>query len=166
MIQQETPEKNALRQRLGAALLNVRSEDVIAVAEAIAERYQVRHKRMPKSGLGMMRFRESVMAQAFNLGEVPMSSAHIELVDTSGHVHEGGSVILRDHEVLAIAIAVCDAVLAGGLDEDGAVQQLVDEGLKVTSEDAKLRRAMLERSRVSFALMNQDDLEGVDEDHD
>jgi alpha-D-ribose 1-methylphosphonate 5-triphosphate synthase subunit PhnG len=158
MIQpQHSPSVQGLsRPSWAAALLNVQPDDVIYLAEAIADLFEVRHKRVPKSGLGMMRLRDSVMAQAFNIGEVPMSTAHVELIDTSGKVYEGAANILRDHEALAVAIAICDAALAGGLDLDGKVQRLVDRGLDTMADDSRLRRAMLERSRVSFALMNQD----------
>lgn len=162
--QKSSSEQGLSRTRWAAALLNVQPDEVICLAEAIAERFGVRHKRVPKSGLGMMRLRDSVMAQAFNIGEVPMSTAHVELIDPSGKVHEGGASILRDHEALAVAIAVCDAVLAGGLDQDGQVQQLIDQGLSTMADDSRLRRAMLDRSRVSFALMNQDTPAGNDDD--
>lgn len=148
------------------AMLNVQADSVIDLAEVLAGRYEVRHKRVPKSGLGMMRLRDSVMAQAFNVGEVPMSAAHVELIDPSGKAHEGGASILRDHEALAVAIAVCDAALAGGLDQDGQVQRLVEQGLKVMADEACLRQAMLERSRVSFALMSQDTSAEHGEDND
>lgn len=166
MSVQEPIEMQTMRHRMGAALLNVDVDEVIAVAEAIAERYEIRHKRVPKSGLGMMRLRDSVMAQAFNLGEVPMSTAHVELTDDAGQVYEGGAAILRDHEALAVAIAVCDALLAGGLDHDARVKELVEQGTGRINDEARLRQAMLDRSRVSFSLMNQDAREEGEASHD
>lgn len=117
-------------------------------------------KRVPKSGLAMMRLRDSVQSQAFNLGEIPLSSAHVVFNGPNGTEHEGGCQIMRDHEALAVAIAVCDGVLAAEVEGTSEVASLVCEGAAVSREDAAVRRGMRERSRVSFALMNQQDESG------
>ncbi|MEM6458446.1 MAG: phosphonate C-P lyase system protein PhnG [Planctomycetota bacterium] len=148
------------RSRWAAALLRVEESRVIALAEVLAERHRVRMKRVPKSGLAMMRLRESVQNQAFNLGEIPLSSAHVVFTGPDGTEHEGGCQIMRDHEALAVAIAVCDGVLAAAVRGAAEVAALVREGLAVARNDAAVRRGMRERSRVSFALMNQEDESG------
>lgn len=148
------------RSQWAIALLHVDEAAVLGLAEALASRYDVRFKRVPKSGLGMMRMRDSVMRQAFNLGEVPMSSAHVEVIPPSGQAAEGAASILRDHEALAIAIAICDAVLSGGLDTTGDAERLVRQGLSAIDQESRVRQAMLDRSRVSFSLMNQESTEG------
>ncbi|MBB6431369.1 phosphonate C-P lyase system protein PhnG [Algisphaera agarilytica] len=148
------------RSRWAAALLRVEESRVIALAETLAERHGVRMKRVPKSGLAMMRLRDSVQSQAFNLGEIPLSSAHVVFNGPNGTEHEGGCQIMRDHEALAVAIAVCDGVLAAEVEGTSEVASLVCEGAAVSREDAAVRRGMRERSRVSFALMNQQDESG------
>ncbi|MEM1447053.1 MAG: phosphonate C-P lyase system protein PhnG [Planctomycetota bacterium] len=148
------------RSRWAAALLRVEESRVIALAETLAERYGVRMKRVPKSGLAMMRLRDSVQSQAFNLGEIPLSSAQVVFNGPNGVEHEGGGQIMRDHEALAVAIAVCDGVLAAEVEGAGEVAALVREGWAASRDDAAVRRGMRERSRVSFALMNQEDGHG------
>ncbi|MEM9418133.1 MAG: phosphonate C-P lyase system protein PhnG [Planctomycetota bacterium] len=148
------------RSRWAAALLRVEEPRVIDLAETLAERHGVRIKRVPKSGLAMMRLRDSVQNQAFNLGEIPLSSAHVVLNGPDGTEHEGGCQIMRDHEALAVAIAVCDGVLAAQVEGASDVAALVRDGVAASHDDAAVRRGMRERSRVSFALMNQEDDSG------
>ncbi|MEM1107095.1 MAG: phosphonate C-P lyase system protein PhnG [Planctomycetota bacterium] len=143
-----------------SALLRVEESRVIALAETLAERHGVRMKRVPKSGLAMMRLRDSVQNQAFNLGEIPLSSAHVVFNGPNGTEHEGGCQIMSDHEALAVAIAVCDGVLAAQVEGASEVAALVREGVGASHDDASVRRGMRKRSRVSFALMNQEDESG------
>ncbi|MEM6853073.1 MAG: phosphonate C-P lyase system protein PhnG [Planctomycetota bacterium] len=151
------------RSRWAAALMRVEASRAIALAETLAERHGVRMKRVPKSGLAMMRLRDSVQNQAFNLGEVPLSSAHVVFNGPDGIEHEGGCQIMRDHEALAVAIAVCDGVLAARVEGASEVAALVREGVSASRDEAAMRRGMRERSRVSFALMNQEDGAGDSE---
>lgn len=139
-----------------AALLRVDEQEVIDVAERLAEQHQVRLQRVPKAGLAMMRLRDSVQGQAFNLGEIPLSQAHVQVSDVQGNAHEGAAQIMRDHEALAVAMAVCDAILAARLDGWREAYALVERGTQAIESESRVRRTMLERSRVSFSLMNQD----------
>lgn len=157
-----TPESPVARSEWAAALLRIEEERVIGLAERLAERYAVRLKRVPKAGLAMMRLRDSVQGQAFNLGELPLSSAHVVFTDKDGNEHEGGSQITRDHEALAVAVAVCDAVMASGVEGCGEVSALIREGSEAVRQESRIRRSMLERSRVSFSLMNQEALPQAD----
>lgn len=143
-----------------AALQQIDAAEVIRLAEGLADQHEIRLKRLPKAGLAMMRARDSVRGQAFNLGELPMSRAHVEITDSYGATHEGGAHVMQDHEALAVAIAVCDAVLASRLHGWSGVDELVKRGAERIRRQSRVRRAMLERTRVSFSLMNQDDSQG------
>ncbi|MEM9882394.1 MAG: phosphonate C-P lyase system protein PhnG [Planctomycetota bacterium] len=160
LLPDPTTEEPVERSRWAVALLRVEESRVIALAETLAEQHAVRMKRVPKAGLAMMRLRDSVKSQAFNLGEIPLSSAHVVFTDPHGTEHEGGCQIMRDHEGLAVAIAVCDGVLAAGVKGAAEVLALVREGLASLRNETAVRRGMRERSRVSFALMSQEDGSG------
>lgn len=155
MVDSNTPVLD--RSQWAAALLKVPAEDVVSLAESLTKRYSAAYQTVPQAGLGLMGFRDSVMGEPFYLGEIPLSVAQVRLTDEEGQAHGGAAQVMADDAGLASAIAVCDAVLAAELPGCEQVRVLVEQGGGQNANDAKVRRAMLDRTRVSFSLMNHAD---------
>jgi len=149
------------RGKLGAALRLVDRDRVVRLGEELASRHSARLRSVPKAGLVMLPVRDAVLGEAFNLGEVPLSSAEIEIdVENEDRPVRGGALIMNDDAPLASAIAVCDAVAAHRLAGHDRVQALFNEGWAEHVRTQRMRRQMLDASRVDFALLNDTDVGG------
>lgn len=138
------------------ALLRVPAEQVIALADTLVEQFKLTHVAIPRNGLMLMRMQESVFSEDYYLGELPVSSAWIALTDREGQQVQGAAQIMDDREELAVAMAVCDAVLSNRLQGWRAVAELVDQGAELIAEERHIRKAMLARTRVDFSLVSED----------
>lgn len=144
------------RSQWARALLSVVTEDVMSAAEAITAGCALTHRAIPRSGLMLMRMTESVFNEDYYLGELPISSAWVELTDTSGRKAEGSAQIMDDRQELALAIAVCDAALANRMAGWEGVAALVRKGMDLIEQEHRVRRAMLAKTRVDFAIVSED----------
>jgi phosphonate C-P lyase system protein PhnG len=151
----------ACRGRWAAALLGVDRCRVLEVAGRLSKTLRVQFRRVPVAGLAMTRIRDTVFNQAFNLGEIPLSTVHVRLSAPNGQSGEGGASLMRDDLELAEAAAIIDGVLAHRLEGAAEAARLVQEGLDRLKQREVQRRSMLERTRVSFAHLNQEDESGV-----
>jgi len=151
------------RSHWGVALMRVERNRVMELATQLAQPFSVQHMQLPSSGLGMLRLHDSAANEAFNLGEVPISSAHVELSTQSGEPFRGGAALMTDDEELAVAVAIIDAVAArhcqaggggGGVESEEAFR-LIARGLSQLNAEEKQRGEILRRSRVDFSLLNQ-----------
>jgi alpha-D-ribose 1-methylphosphonate 5-triphosphate synthase subunit PhnG len=152
-----TPSAPALpdRAQWGAALASQPRDAVCALGDRLGRQYAVEHQEVPTAGLAMMPVRDAVLNERFNLGEVPLSRAHVRLGPPHREPVFGGSAVLADDPELAVAIAVCDAVLAHDLDGADEVAALVVAGAAAARQRAAERAQMQQRSKVAFALLSQ-----------
>lgn len=132
----------------------VATDEVCGLAETITKTWQLRYKSLPQSGLGMMKLRDGAMNEPFYLGEIPVSSAWVELTLPDGVVVEGAAQVMTDNQDLAEAIAVCDAILANELPEHEQVIALLEQGAELIAKETQNRKHMLERTRVDFSLLD------------
>ncbi|MDX1934951.1 MAG: phosphonate C-P lyase system protein PhnG [Capsulimonadales bacterium] len=146
----------AARSRWAVALGALPRERVLALGADLAARFEVTPAAVPQSGLTLLTLRDSVEKQAFYLGEIPLSTCHVFLRDGATTV-EGGAMFMADDVDLVSAMAICDGVLANRLGGWETVADGVRDGLDRLDEEARLRNTMLKRSRVNFALLNQED---------
>lgn len=153
----------AARGRWAVALAELPRSTVLETATELAQRHQVTPTAVPQSGLTLVTLRDSVEKQAFYLGEAPLASSQVALTDSTGRTVAGGALILADDTELANALAICDGVLAGRLDGWEEVATQVEIGLERISHEQRVRKTMLSRSRVSFALLNEEDTEESNE---
>lgn len=142
--------------RLSAALTRVEPDRLAAIAKEFTERYPVRLTSLPVSGLAMMQLRESVNGDAFNLGEIPMSSASVELELGDGKSVSGAANAMIDDADLVTWMAVCDAALRHELAGREKIEALVDEGLAKLQKDQDIRQSILHRTKVRFSLLNEE----------
>jgi alpha-D-ribose 1-methylphosphonate 5-triphosphate synthase subunit PhnG len=145
------------RGTLGACLLAAERDEVLGVAGTLVAGFSVIPLQPAESGLALMQWRDSVLHQAFFLGEVPISRAAIALVDAQERRFEGGAVVMADDADLAYALAVLDAVWAHRLPGAELVDSLAASGESARARIRAERQAMLKRTRVDFSLLSQAD---------
>lgn len=143
--------------RLSAALGRVHPDRLEEAVKAISDRYPVRVTSLPTSGLAMLKLRESVNGDPFNLGEIPLSTATVELDLGDGKTAQGGANVMADDADLAVWVAICDAVLVNNLSGSETLLKLLDEGLADLQRDQDIRQSILDRTRVRFSLLNEED---------
>ena len=107
-----TPDKRADWARLLSALP---AAEVMQAASDLMCRYTVEDITLPQAGLGLMQLNDSALGDAYFLGEIPLVRAHVRVSSADGRQVEGGAQLLDDRSDLARAVAILDAVLAGGL---------------------------------------------------
>lgn len=150
------PSVLARRSQWMRALLAVPREEVFRLAETLAERYRAAPRRVPTAGLALLRLRETVRGEAFNLGEISLSAAAVDLTDSQGRTASGAATVMVDDAHLATALAVCDGVLAAGWEQWQDVARLVEQGAAAVAREDHIRAAICERTRVDFSLLNQE----------
>jgi alpha-D-ribose 1-methylphosphonate 5-triphosphate synthase subunit PhnG len=143
--------------RLSAALGRVSPDKLEKAVKVISDRYPVRVTSLPTSGLAMLKLRESVNGDAFNLGEIPLSTATVELDLGDGQTALGGANVMADDADLAVWVAICDAVLVNNLSGSETLVGLLEEGLAELQRDQDIRQSIMDRTRVRFSLLNEDD---------
>jgi alpha-D-ribose 1-methylphosphonate 5-triphosphate synthase subunit PhnG len=149
------PLTEADRPRLIAALARMDADRLAAAANRFTERYPVRVTSRPTNGLAMMQIRESVNGDAFNLGEIPLSTATVELDLGNGQKVEGGAHVMADDADLAIWLAICDAALRHNLPGAEEIQALSEAGFASLQRDQDIRSSILDRTKVRFSLLNE-----------
>lgn len=127
---------------------------VMAVASLATSGCSVRPLAPAQEGLALLTLRDAVFGERFHLGEVPLAEARVEVTTTDGRSGRGAARVLDDDAELAAALAVCDAVLANDLPGANEVRRLVEEGAIRRAAEDERRRALLDRTRVDFALLN------------
>jgi alpha-D-ribose 1-methylphosphonate 5-triphosphate synthase subunit PhnG len=123
--------------------------------------WHVRNKALPQSGLAMLQLTDSALQDNFNLGEIPLSTAHVEIVLADGSSVEGAAQVMDEGHQLAENLAICDAVLRHRLPGCECIEQAVTEGMATLAQHNRERQAMLAGTRVDFSL-----LDSVDDDED
>lgn len=142
------------RSQLTASLLWVRREDVLACAERVSERFEVRDLDAPENGIALLSMEDGALGDAFNAGEIPLSISHVSLKHCeTGREVEGGAVVMRDDPALARAIAVIDASLQQDEESDEELTELLREGAARQRAEHAMRTNILNRTRVDFTLL-------------
>lgn len=133
-----------------------------ALADQLTAGCDVKLKRLPQAGLGLLTLTDGAFHEPYYLGEFPLSSCSVEFTLSDGRRAAGGAQVMADDAELARSLAILDAVLAARLPGWERVSAHVESGaLRRTDEDRR-RRAMLAATRVDFAMLNNagDDDEG------
>lgn len=129
-------------------------KQILALAEDVARRYEVIPKTIPQAGLTMLRMQESVFGEEFYLGELPFASAWVELLLPNGERVEGAAQAMSDSVDLAVALAICDAVLAHRLDGCARVAGAVEAGMQLRGAEQRKRTMMLAKTSVNFNTLS------------
>jgi len=134
--------------------------DVVRLGEELAEPFTVAHKALPQAGLGLLRMEDGALADSYFLGEIPVAMAWVELRDAAGRVAEGAAQVMADSAELAVALAVCDAILANRLLGHERVARQMEAGAALRHDEDRRRRAMLLQTRVDFSLISVEGTNG------
>lgn len=132
-------------------------EAVLDLAAALAEGRRVEHLSVPQEGLWLLQLREPVRGDGWYVGEVPVGQACVALHDPALGCASGGAVLMHADRELAVAAAVCDAVERSGWPGAEEVACLRASGAAVLQDAAAHRAAILERTRVGFNELGQED---------
>ncbi len=139
-----------------AALARVDRQRLTDAVSSLVERYPAVPLSAPAAGLAMLRIRESVNGDAFNLGEIPLSTASVELSLGDGEVARGAAHVMADDQDLATMLAVADAALSRSLPGSEPLFELLAEGMQELQSEQDVRQSIADRSKVRFALLNED----------
>lgn len=150
------------RARWGTLLQLADRTAVLEVGQMLSAQYEVAALQVPTAGLALLQMRDAALGQRFHLGEIPCSVAAVEVRNAQGAATRGGAQVMADDAELASAIAVCDAVLEADWNGADHVRVLIAHGAEAERVRDDRRRAMLARTTVDFALLNQT-LEDADE---
>jgi len=142
------------------ALATQSTKQLTAVLNEMTARWTITPVQLPQTGLGMLQLRDSAFNDPYFLGEIPLASAWINLRTEADKEYQGAAQLMDDDQEKIEALAVCDAILAYQLPGWLAIYQLVEIGMVALTQEQQLRKAMLAKTRVDFALLNateQDD---------
>ena len=136
------------------ALKALPKKDLFDITNELSENWVLRPKSLPQSGLGMMKLKDSAFNDAFYLGEIPISSAWLEVTIADGSKAEGAAQVMDDNTELAEALALCDAILSSKLPGWERIYNLVEKGIAITKKTHRERKMILARTRVNFSLLD------------
>lgn len=136
-------------------LLALPPQKVMEAARKLTEQCLVDDQALPQSGLALLKLRDGALAEPYFIGEIPLSRAHVTVVDDKGEKGEGAAQILDDRASLARAIAILDAVLANKLNGCENIETLLEEGARRLLLDETSRSVILKRTRVDFSLLEE-----------
>ena len=127
---------------------------LIQLAAQLSKDCSVTQIRLPQAGLGLLKLADGAFHEAFYLGEFPLATCSVELALTDGRRASGGAQVMADDAELARALAILDAILAAEFPGWETVAEHVQSGNARRIEEARRRRAILNKTRVDFALLS------------
>jgi len=130
---------------------------VIDLAAVLSQGRRVEHLSVPQEGLWLVQITEPVRGDGWYIGEVPVGQACIALHDPQRGEARGGAVLMHADRELATAAAVCDAIARSGWPGADEVARLRNEGTAIRAQVDGVRAAILERTRVDFCELGQED---------
>lgn len=147
--------KNIPREDWTFILSALPEKTIDEVVTSISGTWNISHKTLPQSGLGMLELTDTALEENFYLGEFPVSTAHIVISLPDGRSMEGASTIMIDNADLAWNLAVCDAVLANRLTGWETVSELLNRGKQLIDKENKIRNGMLNTTKVDFSTLDE-----------
>ncbi|MES9942478.1 MAG: phosphonate C-P lyase system protein PhnG [Candidatus Thiodiazotropha sp. 6PLUC7] len=151
---------NLPREQWVRALSAVPEEALASAVQNFPNAWKVTPKALSQEGLGLLKFRDSALGDAFYLGEFPLASCWLSITTPDGVNAEGAAMVMDDRAERAEQMALCDAVLSSRLPGWEAVAKLIDQGCEQLALKARERKTMLAKTRVDFSL-----LDDVGEEH-
>ncbi len=144
------------------ALTTHSSHKLQSLAEDLITHWEVNYKSLPQTGLSLLQMEDGVFHEPYYLGEIPVANAWIELTNSSNESFEGAAWVMNDSTELAVALAVCDAVLAHQLPGWQKVADLIDKGMEKRALEEAQRSTILVKTKVNFSLLSQEEDDAED----
>jgi alpha-D-ribose 1-methylphosphonate 5-triphosphate synthase subunit PhnG len=139
--------------------LSLPPQQIKDAVRTLTEPCRVDDQALPQSGLALLQLRDGALAEPYYIGETPLSRAQVTVIDKNGKKGVGAAQILDDRASLAKDVAILDAILANGLNGHEIIEHLLEEGAHQLARNEASRRALIERTRVDFALLDATDEE-------
>ncbi|MGD8938052.1 MAG: phosphonate C-P lyase system protein PhnG [Gammaproteobacteria bacterium] len=136
------------------ALTALPAEQLLSITTSLSSDWKVCPKAVPQSGLGILKLNDSAFAEAFYLGEFPMSTAWLEIQTPDGQIAEGAAQVMDDRAGLAEALALSDAVLSARLPGWERLEELLNKGVSIRTATSRERKKILAHTRVNFSLLD------------
>lgn len=136
------------------ALATQSTKQLTAVLDEMTAHWTITPVQLPQTGLAMLQLRDSAFNDPYFLGEIPLASAWVSIRTEDQQEYQGAAQLMDDDQDKIEALAVADAILAHQLPGWLALYQLVEIGMTELTTEQNLRSAMLEKTRVDFALLN------------
>jgi alpha-D-ribose 1-methylphosphonate 5-triphosphate synthase subunit PhnG len=127
---------------------------VAAIAADIQARAEIELVAPSREGAMLLQLRDSVAGAAFHLGEIPVASAEVRLVEGERVAH-GGAVLLSDDRARVVQLAILDAALAADWPDADEIGALIADGLARRFETERARAHILDATRVDFQLLSE-----------
>jgi phosphonate C-P lyase system protein PhnG len=122
-----------------------------SLVERLEQRHEVRIIKSPAICLTMVRAEDSLEKQEFFLGEALTTECDVLVDSAAGH-----GLCLGEEPVRAYCLAVCDALLHGGLPASSELNAFLDEQRALVAQRELEEFNHILRSQVDFKLMEQD----------
>lgn len=151
---------NLPREQWVRALSAIPEGALASAVQNFPDAWKVTPKALPQEGLGLLKFRDSALGDAFYLGEFPLATCWLSITTPDGVSAEGAAMVMDDRAERAEQMALCDAVLSSRLPGWETVAKLIEQGCEQLALKARERKSMLAKTRVDFSL-----LDDAGEDH-
>ena len=138
-----------------SALCALPVDTVLSTTTELSKGWKIRPKIIPQSGLGLVKLNDSAMNEPFFLGEIPISSAWIEVTTPEGQQAEGAAQLMDDQIEWAEAYALCDAILSAHLPGWKQIEAMVYEGMQLREAIKIERKRLLAHTQVDFSLLDE-----------
>lgn len=124
--------------------------------------HQIEDLIKPQSGLALLQLRDSALSEAYFIGEIPLSRAHVRITTFDGKCFEGAAQIMDDRSSVVRAIAILDGVLASRIQSSELILALLHKGNEAIKKIDLERKALLNVTRVNFEMLSANNEEDDD----
>jgi len=138
-------------------------QQLSAILDSFSLNWTIAPKQLTQTGLAALKLRDGAFNDPFFIGEIPMSSAWIVVTTETGECYEGAAQLMDDSEEKIERLALCDAILRHQLTGWESVYALVENGMQIIDEERALRKKLLVKTTVDFALLNGSEDDDDDE---
>lgn len=136
--------KRAERTKL---LIEVGRQEAMEMAQIICEQYEVVEIQAPRTGLVMVKMRESAQQSLFYIGEVLVTETKVKIGDAFGI-----GVVREEEPELSRALAVIDAAYNGGFELANWQEIFTNLSQRLEQQQQEMKRS-IERTKVQFDTM-------------
>ncbi|ACK65048.1 phosphonate C-P lyase system protein PhnG [Rippkaea orientalis PCC 8801] len=132
------------------------------LAEKLTQNWQLTYQSLPQTGLSLLPLEDGVFHQPYYLGEIPLTQVSIELKNDQNQSFAGASQLMENDPDFALALAVCDAIMAHQLPGSEEVLKLINQGLEKRALEDQIKSAILAKTKVNFSLLSQEEADAND----
>jgi alpha-D-ribose 1-methylphosphonate 5-triphosphate synthase subunit PhnG len=139
------------------ALSLIPAEELKTVIDSVSPSWRITPKTLPLSGLGLIEVEDSALHDRFYLGEIPVTTAWVDVQTDDAQNYEGYASTMDDDLELTEYMAIADAIVANQLPGHEKIEHLILQGMKVINKEKLIRKDILLQSRVEFDLLETAD---------